>query len=67
VTAMPSPEEYRAKAEECLRMASRTTDALAASLLHMAADDYMALAEGREPVVQQQQQIQSENREAEDK
>jgi hypothetical protein len=48
-------------------MASQTTDALAASLLHMAADDYMALADGREPVVQQQQQIQSENREAEDK
>jgi hypothetical protein len=34
---MPSPQEYRAKAEECLRAASKATDNVAASLLRLLA------------------------------
>jgi hypothetical protein len=52
VAPMLSSAEYRAKAEECLRVASETTDPEAASLLRMLAIDYFELAqvaEKREP------------------
>ena len=56
---MPSSEDFRAKARECLKTAAEATDPLAATLLRMLAEDYTALAE-EEAVGQQQQQIQSE-------
>jgi hypothetical protein len=42
---MLKEEEYRAKAEECLRVASETKDSETASLLRTLADDYFALAD----------------------
>ena len=54
---MPSEENYRAKAEQCLQAASGATDPEAASLLRTLAAIYLALAE-REASSQQQQQIQ---------
>ena len=54
---MKKGEDYRAKAQECLKMAADTTDRLAATLLRMVADDYLDLAE-KEAGGQQQQQIQ---------
>jgi hypothetical protein len=56
---MISNEDFRAKAQRCLEMAAaETTDRVAATLLRMLADDYLALAEkDAAPVVQQQQQI----------
>ena len=56
---MPSSEDFRAKARECLKAAAEATDPLAATLLRMLAEDYTALAE-EEAVGQQQQQIRSE-------
>jgi hypothetical protein len=44
-TQMLKEEEYRAKAEECLRVASETKDSETASLLRTLADDYFALAD----------------------
>ena len=56
---MPSREEYRAKAHECLQRASTETDKETAALFRMLATDYLALAESEAtPVAQQQQQIQ---------
>jgi len=64
---MPSKKDYRAKAEECLRVASETTtDNVAASLLRMLAEDYLALADGHGSITQQQQ-IQPKEPEPEDK
>ena len=57
---MPSSEDFRAKARECLKTAAETTDPLAATLLRMFADDYLELAE-KEAAGQQQQQIQPKN------
>jgi hypothetical protein len=64
---MASGTDYRAKAQQFLRMAAETTDPLAATLSRMLAEDYLALAEQYKthPVGQQQQQIQP--REPEDK
>ena len=39
------PEHYRAKGQQCLKMASEATDSVAATLLRMLADDYFDLAE----------------------
>jgi hypothetical protein len=55
---MPSSEDFRKKAQQCLDMAAReTTDSVAATLLRMLAEDYLDLA-GKEAAGQQQQQIQ---------
>jgi hypothetical protein len=54
---MPSSEDFRAKAQQCLHTAAEATDPLAASLLRMLADDYLELA-AKEAAGQQQQQIQ---------
>jgi hypothetical protein len=56
---MPSSEDYKAKAHQCLTTAEQTSDAVTASLLRMLAADHFELAERAEtPVDQQQQQIQ---------
>jgi hypothetical protein len=56
---MPSSEDFRKKARQCLDMAAeRTTDSVAATLLRMLAEDYLELAKEAAPVGQQQQQIQ---------
>ena len=61
------PEDYRAKGQQCLKMASEATDSEAATLLRMLADDYFDLAEkGVAPAAQQQQQIQPNKPEGED-
>jgi hypothetical protein len=52
---MSQKADYRAKAEECLRVASETSDVGAASVLRRLAADYLDLAERTS---QQQQQIQ---------
>jgi hypothetical protein len=53
------PEDYRAKGQQFLQMASEATDSVAATLLRMLADDYFDLAEKEvAPAAQQQQQIQ---------
>jgi hypothetical protein len=52
-------EDFRAKAQQYLEMASEATDRVAATLLRMLAKEYFDLAEkAAAPVVQQQQQIQ---------
>jgi hypothetical protein len=54
---MPTKEQYRAKAHDCLNLAEQeTTDAVAASLLRMLAADYFQLAEEAEKAASQQQQ-----------
>jgi hypothetical protein len=65
---MPSSEDYKAKAHNCLDIAEQTTDAATASLLRMLAADYFELAEqAGTPVGQEQQQIQPKEPEPEDK
>ena len=60
---MPSSEDFRKKAQQCLDMAAReTTDSVAATLLRLVAEDYLGLAE-KEATGQQQQQIQPEKSE----
>jgi hypothetical protein len=54
---MPSREDFKAKAQQYLQMAAETSDTLAVTLLRMAAEDYLELAE-KEAAGQQQQQIQ---------
>jgi hypothetical protein len=61
------PEHYRAKGQQCLKMASEATDSVAATLLRMLADDYFDLAEKEAaPAAQQQQQIQPKKPEGQD-
>ena len=55
---MPSSEDFRKKAQQCLDMAGETTDSETATLLRMLAEDYVELAKEAAPVGQQQQQIQ---------
>ena len=50
---MPSIEHLRVKAQQYQRMATGTTNSLAATLLRIVAQDYMELAE--EEAVRQQQ------------
>ena len=54
---MVSSEDFRKKAQQCLDIATETTDIVAATLLRMLAEDYLELAE-IEAAGQQQQQIQ---------
>ena len=54
---MLSREDFRAKAQQYLKTAAETTDPLAVTLLRMAAEDCLQLAE-KEVTGQQQQQIQ---------
>jgi hypothetical protein len=62
---MPLREDFREKAEECLRIATDpTTDKVAAALFRLLADDYLAMAK---TTSQQQQQIQPKGPEPEDK
>jgi hypothetical protein len=56
---MPTKEDYRAKAHNCLDLAEHTTDQATANLLRMLAADYFSLAERSEKAAaQQQQQVQ---------
>jgi hypothetical protein len=55
---MPSPDEYRLRAQRCLEMAQTATDPETARLLRILAADYFELAESQQPSAQQQQQIQ---------
>ena len=64
---MTSEKNYRAMAEEYLRMASDATDSVAATLLRMLADDYFNLAKTSQAVVTQQQQIQPKEPEPDEK
>ena len=64
---MPSEKDYRARAEDYLRMASDATDPVAATLLRMLADDYFELANAPKAVVTQQQQIQPKEPEPDQK
>ena len=54
---MPSIEHLRVKAQQYQRMATGTTNSLAATLLRIVAQDYMELAEEE---AARQQQIQPE-------
>lgn len=42
---MATNQDYRAHAEECLRMASKATDKAAARWFRMLADDYLEMAD----------------------
>jgi hypothetical protein len=68
--AMPSKENYLAKAEQCSQMAAEpNTDLVAATFLRMLAADYLDVAAAGKKTAQQQQQqqIQPKEPEREDK
>jgi hypothetical protein len=54
---MVSSEDFRKKAQQCLDIATETTDIVAATLLRMLAEDYLELAKEDAPSGQQQPQI----------
>jgi hypothetical protein len=67
-TTVDSPERYRARADHFLKLASEAIDPVAASMLRLAADECLGLAEkaGRGSI-QQQQQIQPKEPQGDDK